>query len=393
MSKPSDKSHGTDETRVLHLGRSPEKQYGFVNPGIYRGSTVIFPTLQSLRSADQEFVYGRNGTPTIRYLEDAIAALEGGVRTVLTPSGLSAISVALLAFVKSGDHILVSDSVYRPTRRFCDKVLGPLGVETTYYDPLIGADIAALIQENTRLVFTETPGSQTFEMQDIPAISDVAHRHGALVVLDNTWASPLYFKPFDHGVDVSVQAATKYIVGHSDAMLGAVTANERTVGQIKAMHDNLGLCPGPEDASLGLRGLRTMAVRLERHWQSGLDIARWLQARPEVARVLHPALEGDPGYEIWKRDFAGASGLFSIILHPVSDTALAAFLDHLELFGMGYSWGGYESLIIPFDPSSYRTATSWSEKGPALRLHIGLDNVEDLKCDLSEGFARMSAAS
>lgn len=392
MSKSSDKMDKAPGTSVLHLGRDPGAQYGFVNPGIYRGSTVIFPTLQALKTADQEFVYGRSGTPTVRNLEEALATLEGGARTLLTSSGLTAISTALLAFVKAGDHILVSDSVYRPTRRFCDQVLGPLGVSTTYYDPLVGGNIAALFEDNTRVVFTESPGSQTFEMQDIPAIASAAHSRGAVVIMDNTWATPLYFKPFEHGVDVSVHAATKYIVGHSDAMLGAVTANAETAPKIKRVHDNFGLCPGPEDAWLALRGLRTMAVRLERHWQSAIKVAECLKGRPEVDRVMHPALEDDPGYEIWKRDFTGASGLFSAVLKPVSESALAAFLDHLELFGMGYSWGGFESLIIPFDPSSYRSATKWEAEGPAIRLHVGLDDVGDLIDDLEAGFKRMGAA-
>ena len=346
MSKRTGKQK--DDTRLAHAGREPSRQHGFVNTPIYRGSTVLFPTVAALEANDQDFTYGRLGTPTVKALEDAIAELEGGHRTLLAPSGLSAIVTALLAFVAStGDEILVSDSVYRPTRRFCDSVLKRLGVKTIYYDPLIGAGIEKLITKKTRVVFTKSPGSQTFEVQDMPAIAAVAHAAGAVVILDNTWATPLYFKPFEHGADVSIQAATKYIVGHADAMLGAITTTEAVTKTVAKAHEELGVCPGPEDAYLGLRGLRSLGVRLERHQRSGLEIAEWLAARPEVARVLHPALPTDPGHAIWRRDFKGASGLFSIVLKPASHEALARMLDGLKLFGMGYSWGGFESLILP----------------------------------------------
>jgi cysteine-S-conjugate beta-lyase len=377
------------DTRLAHAGREPARQHGFVNTPIYRGSTVLFPTMASLEANAQDFTYGRLGTPTVKALETAIAELEGGHRTLLTPSGLSAIAAALLAFVSAGDEILVADSVYRPNRRFCDHVLKRLGVTTIYYDPFIGAGIESLITEKTRVVFAESPGSQTFEVQDIPAIAAAAHAARAVVILDNTWATPLYFKPFAHGVDVSIQAATKYIVGHADAMLGAITATEAASRAVEKTHDELGLCPGPEDVYLGLRGLRSLGVRLERHQTSGLEMARWLAGRPEVARVLHPALPSDPGYALWKRDFTGSSGLFSIVLRPCTQAAVAAMLDGLTLFGMGYSWGGFESLILPFDPAAYRTATTWQAEGPALRLHIGLEDVEDLKADLEAGFARL----
>jgi len=377
------------DTRLAHVGRDPRRFHGFVNPPIYRGSTVLFPTVASLEADDQEFSYGRLGTPTVKALAQAIAELEGGHATVLTPSGLTAVAATLIALASAGDHILVSDSVYRPTRRFCDHVLKRLGVETTYYDPLLGAGIASLIRANTKVVFAESPGSQTFEVQDIPAMAEAAHAGGAQLVLDNTWATPLYFKPFTHGVDVSIQAATKYIVGHADAMLGAITASEAAWPAIARAHDELGLCPGPEDVYLALRGLRSLGVRLERHQASGLELARWLQARPEVARVIHPALPGDRGHALWARDFTGASGLFSIVLKPASKQAVAAMLDGFTLFGMGYSWGGFESLIIPFNPSAYRSATKWKDKGPALRLHVGLEDIDDLKADLDSGFARL----
>jgi cystathionine beta-lyase len=380
-----------DLTRLAHAGREPARQHGFVNTPIYRGSTVIFPTLACLEAEDQDYSYGRLATPTVKAFEDAIAELDGGYRTRLTPSGLSAIATALLAFVASGDEILVSDSVYRPTRRFCDHVLKRLGVKTIYYDPLIGGAIETLITKKTRVVFAESPGSQTFEVQDVPALAKAAHEAGAVMILDNTWATPLYFKPFAHGVDVSVQAATKYLVGHADAMLGVVTATEQAFPALYRTHEELGLCPGPEDVYLGLRGLRSLGVRLERHQKSARELARWLAERPEVARVIHPALPSDPGHAIWARDFTGSSGLFSIVLKPVAQAKLAAMLDNLSLFGMGYSWGGFESLILPFDPRAYRRATKWEAEGPALRLHAGLEDVEDLKADLAAGFARLAS--
>jgi cystathionine beta-lyase len=391
MSKRTKKQK--DLTRLVHAGRDPACQHGFVNTPIYRGSTVLFPSMAAIEANDQDFTYGRLGTPTVKALEEAIAELEGGHRTLLTPSGLSAIATALLAFVSAGDEVLVVDSVYRPARRFCDNVLKRLGVTITYYDPLIGAGIERLITKKTKIVFTESPGSQTFEVQDIPAIAAAAHDAGAVVILDNTWATPLYFKPFAHGADVSIQAATKYIGGHADIMLGAITMNERTSATVAMVHEDLGLCTGPEDVYLGLRGLRSLGVRLERHQKSGLELARWLAARPEVSRVIHPALPTDPGHALWQRDFTGASGLFSIVLKKVSRAKLAAMLDGLSLFGMGYSWGGFESLILPFDPSTYRTATEWPVAGPALRLHIGLEDTDDLKADLDAGFARLAARS
>ncbi len=379
-------------TVVVHAGRDPAAHHGFVNTPVYRGSTVLFPTVAALEAYKQPYTYGRRGTPTVKGLEAAIASLEGGAATWLTASGYQAVSVAILAFVEAGDHILMVDTVYQPTRRFCDTMLKKLGVETEYYDPLIGGGIERLVRPNTRLVFTESPGSQTFEVQDIPAIAEVTRRRGLWLLMDNTWASPRYFKPFAHGVDVSIQAATKYIVGHADAMLGAVTASERAQRLVTLAKETLGVCPGSEETYLGARGLRTLDVRLERHWRSGLDVARWLEARPEVSRVLHPALESHPGHALWKRDFLGASGLFGVILKPASNSAVAAMLDGLKLFGMGYSWGGYESLIIPFDASSYRTATRWQPEGPALRIHIGLEDTGDLKADLAAGFDRLNAS-
>jgi cysteine-S-conjugate beta-lyase len=383
----------TPLTRLAHAGREPARFHGFVNTPIYRGSTVLFPTVAALESNTQDYTYGRLGTPTVTALEETIAELEGGHRTLLTPSGLSAIVTSLLAFLGEGDELLIVDSVYRPARRFCDNVLRRLGVTVTYYDPLIGTGIEKLITKKTRVVFTESPGSQTFEIQDIPAIAEVAHRAGVTVILDNTWATPLFFNPFAHGADVSIQALTKYIGGHADIMLGALTATPEAAAAVTKAHEDLGLCPGPEDVYLGLRGLRSLGARLERHQRSAMAIAEWLAARPEVERVLHPALSTCPGHDVWKRDFTGATGLFSILLKPVKREAVAAMVDGLDLFGMGYSWGGFESLILPFDPSEYRTATRWTHNGPALRLHIGLEDVDDLKADLEAGFNRLKAAA
>jgi cysteine-S-conjugate beta-lyase len=388
----SSESGERPETEVVHLGRKPFEQHGFINTPVYRGSTVLYPTLEAIKTRKQEFTYGRRATPTTKALEEAISQLEGGTSTVLTSSGLAAISTAILAFVEGGDHILLPDSVYQPGRAFADKMLKKLGVETTYYDPLVGADIAKHFRANTRLVLVEAPGSQTFEMQNIPAVAAAAHARNIWVLADNTWATPLYCKPLALGADVSIEAATKYIVGHADAMLGAVTANGRAAKFLDNAKETLGTCPGSEETYLALRGLRTLAVRLDRHQHSGIAIAKWLVGRPEVDRVLHPALPSDPGHAIWKRDFTGASGLFTAVLKPVPEKALAAFLDGLKLFGMGYSWGGYESLVIPFDPTSYRTATRWHGPGPALRFHIGLEAVEDLIDDLTAGFARMTSA-
>jgi cystathionine beta-lyase len=303
---------------------------------------------------------------------------------------LAAVSTALLATAGAGDHVLVTDSVYRPTRNFCNGVFKRLGVETTYYDPMIGAGIAKLIKPNTRVVFVEAPGSQSFEMQDIPAIAKVAHANGAIVLMDNTWATPLYYRAFEKGVDMQIQAGTKYIGGHSDIMFGCVSANASTVAALKDTVYTMGLCVGPDDMYLAQRGLRTLGVRLERHYQSGLRMARWLERRPEVLRVMHPALESDPGHAIWKRDFTGACGLFSIALKPTSENAVHAFLNELTLFGLGYSWGGFESLAILFDCSDYRTATKWAPGGPTVRFHIGLEDPDDLIADLERGFAALA---
>ncbi|HZP75256.1 MAG TPA: cystathionine beta-lyase [Pseudolabrys sp.] len=394
MTKKSDRDL-KPATRLVTGGRDPQAQFGFVNPPVYHASTVLYPTAEDQVAHRARYVYGRRGTPTSEALEAALMELEGPLcaGVSLLPSGAAAISSALLAIANAGDHILISDSVYRPTRTFCDSVLKRLGVETTYYDPLIGARIAGLFKPNTRLVFVEAPGSQSFEMQDIPAIAEVAHEKNTLVLMDNTWATPLYFRAFEKGVDVSIQAGTKYIGGHSDIMFGTVSANAATLPRLKTLVGNFGLCAGPDDIYLALRGLRTLEVRLARHQQSAFAVARFLAARPEVLRVLHPGLENDPGHAIWKRDFSGSSGLFSIVLKPMDMKAVYAFMNALTLFGMGYSWGGFESLIISFDCNDYRTATKWAPGGPTLRIHIGLEDVGDLIADLEGGFAAMKAVS
>ena len=382
------------ETALVTAGRDTKAQKGFVNPPVVRGSTVLYPTAEDLHGHRGEFQYGRHGTPTTKALQEAMMALEGpqcaGVG--LVPSGLSAITTTLLSVLKAGDHLLVCDNVYRPSRNFCNGLLARYGVEIGYFDPLIGAGVAEHFKPNTRAVLVEAPGSQSFEMPDIPAIAAVAHARDALVIDDNTWATPLYHRSLEQGVDISMQAATKYIGGHSDIMFGTISANAKAWPSVTETIRLLGVCAGPDDVFLALRGLRTLGVRLAQHQKSGLAIARWLATRPEIVRVLHPGLESDPGHAIWKRDFTGASGLFSVVLRPASPKAVDALLDTVRLFGMGYSWGGFESLVIPFDCEGYRTATKWAPEGPALRLHIGLENVGDLQADLERGFAAFNAA-
>jgi len=411
MSKLSDETKKSlrNRTKLIYAGRQPDEQFGFVNTPIYRGSTVLAASVAELSSSASaglhfpgnpyrrdgqppRYIYGTKGNPTVEALETAWTDLSGAAGTVLTPSGLAAITVALLAVVKSGDHILVTDSVYRPTRVLCEGVLKRLGVETTYYDPALGADIKALLRPNTTVIFTEAPGSQTFEMQDIPALAAVAHAHGACLIMDNTWATPLFFPPHERGVDIAIEAGTKYLGGHSDLLLGLTTANEKYWKRLRDTFDSFGICAGSEDVFLALRGLRTMELRLREAEKQALAMAHWFQTRPEVAQVLHPALPDCPGHEIWKRDFLGSSGLFSIVLNPVSAKAVAAMLDGLELFGMGYSWGGFESLVIPFDAKSYRSVVNWKPVGPTLRFQIGFEDVRDLQDDLARGFERLRAA-
>jgi cystathionine beta-lyase len=384
------------ETFLGHGIGDPHAHGGMVNPPVYRGSTVMFRDLAdmearelALHAGDEVLWYGRKGTATSFAVAQALATLEGGYKTLLVSSGLAACGCAIQAFVRAGDHILVSDSVYGPTRHFIDTVLLRFGVAASYYPPTVGGGIAALWQPNTRLVYLESPGSQTFEVQDVPAIAAAARARGGTVVMDNTWATPLYFKPFTHGVNVSVQAATKYIVGHSDASMGGITADRDHWGAVREQAFATGLTVGGDDLYLAQRGLRTLALRMQRHWQSGLRIAEWLAARPEIATVLHPALPGAPGHALWQRDFLGASGLFSVQFRPCSDTAFRAFVDRLQLFGLGFSWGGFESLKMPIAVrrTSLGSATAGSAAaGPGLRLNVGLEAVDDLIDDLRAGF-------
>ncbi|MCC6891114.1 MAG: cystathionine beta-lyase [Hyphomicrobiales bacterium] len=381
-------------TQFVTGGRAPFAFHGFVNPPVVHASTVLYPTVGDYLAGRGPYSYGRRGTPTSEALAAALAEIEGPqcAGVALLPSGLAAASLALQSVLHAGDHVLVTDNVYGPTRHFCDTVLNRCGVSTSYFDPLIGGDITKLMRPNTRAVYLESPGSLTFEVQDVPGIAAAAHAHDAIVLMDNTWASPLYFRALEKGVDLAIQSGSKYIGGHSDLMLGVVAANARCWTQLNHTVFSMGLCVGPEDMYLGLRGLRTMAVRLAHQYQAGVRVARWFARRPEVLRVLHPALESCPGHALWKRDFNGASGLFSVVLKPAPAAAVHAFIDALSLFGIGPSWGGFESLAIPFDCNDVRSATTWAPDGPTIRFHIGLEDVDDLIADLEEGFAAFAAA-
>ena len=394
--KPAQDLPMNPDTRLTQLGRDAINQPATVNVPMHRASTVLFDSMAELHAvqkrwdADEQIpTYGIFNMPQALALENAVADIEGGYRATTYPSGLAAVAGALLACVKSGDHVLMTDSGYGPGRQFCESFLTRMGVETTFYDPLIGAGIAALLRPNTTVVYTESPGSHTFEVQDIPAISKVAHAHGATVIMDNAWATGLFFNAFEHGVDLVVQPATKYYAAHSDVLIGLVIANEKSWPMLKRSTYELGQRAAPDDCFLTLRGMRTMGVRLRQHQQSALAIAQWLQARPEVARVLYPALPDDPGHTLWKRDFSGATGLFGVELKPCSDAQLAAMIDGYELFGLGYSWGGFESLVVPADLRNGRSIRRWSG-GPLVRYNIGLEHPDDLIRDLAAGFARLA---
>jgi len=385
-------------TRLAQRGRRARSQPGTVNLPVARASTVAFGSLAEMAEVQRRFeadevvpTYGIVNMPLRAAFEELMVEIEGGHRAATYPTGLAAIAAALMACVKAGDHVLVTDSCYGPTRRLCQRTLARYGVETTFFDPVIGEGIAALMRPNTTVVFMENPGSLTFEVQDFPAIARIAREKGAAVIHDNTWATGVFFRSFDHGADLVVQAATKYPGGHSDILLGAVIANEAWWPRLRDVSRDLGQTASPDDLFLAIRGIRTLETRLRQHERGALHVAQWLRTQAPVARVLHPALPDDPGHALWKRDFLGATGLFGVELQPCSRAQLAAFVDHLECFALGYSWGGYESLIVPAHVDRMRSAKPWTG-GPLVRLHIGLEDPADLCEDLARGFERMRAA-
>ncbi|QCP87817.1 cystathionine beta-lyase [Cereibacter sphaeroides] len=378
------------DTILTHAGRDPSRHLGAVNTPVYRASTILFPTLAALEAKEgTKLRYGRRGTPTTHALEDAVCALEKADRALLAPSGVSAISTILMSFAEPGAHILMTDSAYGPARKFCEFTLRKFGVETTYYGPTVGAGIEALIRPETKLIWMESPGSQTFEVQDVPAIAEVARRHGIVTAIDNTWSGGYFCQPLTQGVDISIQAGTKYISGHSDLLLGTIACRAEHYDRLRETYLRFGVCVGADDAFLALRGLRTMAVRMAHHHQSGLEVANWLLQQEEVCRVMHPGLPGDPGHALWRQQFTGASGLFGFVLRPADRPALGRMFDGLRLFGMGSSWGGFESLLVPSNPSVYRSATTWAPGGQTVRIHVGLEDSADLIAELRAAFDRL----
>ncbi len=390
MTKDDKATKGVN-TRLAHIGPNPLDFHGFVNPPVVHASTVLFPDAKTMEVRGQKYTYGTRGTPTTDALTKAFDELEGSAGTVLVPSGLMAVVLPLLGFTKAGDHVLITDSVYHPTRAFADQMLSRYGIDVEYSAPRIGGGIERLMRENTSVVFTESPASNTFEVQDIPAIAQVAHEHGAVVMMDNTWATPLFFKALGFGVDVSIHAATKYPAGHSDILLGSVSANAAHWPTLWQAFVMIGAPAGPDDAYQVLRGLRTMGIRLERHQKTALEVARWLEGQPGIARVLHPALASFPDNALFQRDFSGSSGIFSIVLDGGGKAKAHAFLDALEIFGLGYSWGGYESLALHVSIAD-RTVGERDYAGPIIRLQIGLEDADDIKRDLEKALAAANAA-
>lgn len=387
------------QTRLVHKGRpGAQESCGAVNPGVTRASTMLFDTVDELRRPPAgKIPYGRRGTPGTIALEEAVLDLEGGPEGSecrLVPSGFSAVATALMAVTGAGGHVIVADHAYEPTRLFCDGLLKRFGVAATYVDPRIGAGLTAHLRPSTQAIVLESPGSRTFEVMDVPAIVAAARAHGIPTLMDNTWATPLYFKPLAHGVDISIQAATKFLGGHSDVLLGTMTAAPAHAAALVRTHRQLGLSAGPDEAFLTLRGMRTLGLRMARHWAAGLEVAQWLEARPEVARVLHPALASHPDHALWQRDFEGASGVFGVVLNQGSEAQRNALIDGLHLIGIGYSFGGFESLIVPSDARDVpRTAVPWRPEGPAFRIHVGLEDPADLIADLAAGFDRFHKAA
>jgi len=399
MKDPQDTKSQRDATRAITRGRTSAEHHGAVNTPVYHASTILHPDVDAFEKRHdsnanrRKVIYGLLGTPTTFDLEEVLADLEGGHDAVLVPSGLASISVALLSFLRPGDHLLVADTVYPPTRSFCDQQLARCDITVDYYDPLVGGEIESLIQPATRVIFMESPGSFTFEVQDIPAITEVARKHGITTILDNTWGTPLFFKSFSHGMDVSVHAATKYLSGHSDVVMGAIICAEHAWDNVRRTHRHLGQCVGPDDAYVTLRSIRNLSTRLNAHHRQGMALGQWLSQREEVAEVLHPGLSEHPGHAVWQRDYLGACGLFSIVLHPKSREAVLAMVNGMELFRIGASWGGFESLMIPVYPEQYRSATTWDASRPTLRIHAGLEDLDDLISDLEAGFRRLNEAS
>jgi cystathionine beta-lyase len=391
LSKTEDKNYGKN-TNIMHSGRAPDEYFGIVNAPVSRSSTILYPSLDAFEDPNHLYKYGRYGTPTTKHFEAAMAELEGGFGACVAPAGSCAISTAIWAFLKAGDHFLMVDSAYSPTRDFCDNILARYGVEVEYYDPFIGADIKDLIRDNTTAIFMESPGSATFDVQDVPAIVAAAKAKGVLTILDGSWSSGILFKPFDHGVDISIHSASKYICGHSDIMLGvAIARTEELYKTLRKAVIDLGVCAGPDDMFLALRGLRTLPIRIKEAGQRAASVIDGIKNHSAVQKIYYPALTDHPNHDIWKRDFSGANGIFSVLLKPKTKAATRRCIDALDLFPIGSSWGGYESLLQP-QRLTARSASPWTQEGALLRFQVGLEDTDDLIKDLNQAFDAFEAA-